>query len=79
MVSRFIVLPGTGRLTVKPSPSASPRSFAAPVPGFVGFAVGRSIWEDPLAGYLQDGQDRFLVEAVRENYLHFARMYLDAR
>jgi len=52
---------------------------AAPVAGFVGFAVGRSIWEDPLAGYLQDGQDRFLVEAVRENYLHFARMYLDAR
>lgn len=52
---------------------------AAPVDGFVGFAVGRSIWEDPLAGFLQDGQDRFLVEAVRENYLHFARMYLDAR
>jgi myo-inositol catabolism protein IolC len=52
---------------------------AAPVAGFVGFAVGRSIWEDPLAGYLSDGEDRYLVESVRENYLHFARTYLDAR
>ena len=52
---------------------------AAPVAGFVGFAVGRSIWEDPLAGWLHDGHDQHLVEAVRENYLHFARAYLNAR
>jgi myo-inositol catabolism protein IolC len=54
-------------------------SVAAPVAGFVGFAVGRSIWEDPLVGYLQHGESHTLVEAVRENYLHFARTYLDAR
>ncbi len=52
---------------------------AAPVPGFVGFAVGRSIWEDPLAGYRTDLNEEALVEAVRANYLHFARAYLDAR
>ena len=52
---------------------------AAPVAGFVGFAVGRSIWEDPLAAYRQDGEDRHLVEAVQANYLHFARLYLNAR
>ncbi len=52
---------------------------AAPVSGFVGFAIGRSIWEDPLAGYLQEAHDDDLIAAVRENYLHFARSYLDAR
>jgi myo-inositol catabolism protein IolC len=52
---------------------------AAPVPGFVGFAVGRSIWEDPLTRHRDDADDERLVETVRENYLHFARAYLDAR
>jgi myo-inositol catabolism protein IolC len=54
-------------------------SVAAPVPGFVGFAVGRSIWEDPLAAHRHDGNDDDLVNAVRANYLHFAHAYLDAR
>jgi myo-inositol catabolism protein IolC len=54
-------------------------AIAAPVPGFVGFAVGRSIWEDPLACYRQDGHEERLVEAVTANYLHFAHVYLDAR
>jgi myo-inositol catabolism protein IolC len=52
---------------------------AAPVPGFVGFAVGRSIWEDPLAAHRLDGNDSDLVGAVRANYLHFARAYLSGR
>jgi myo-inositol catabolism protein IolC len=52
---------------------------AAPVPGFVGFAVGRSIWEDPLALHRQQPDDDRLVEAVRANFLHFAHAYLDAR
>jgi myo-inositol catabolism protein IolC len=52
---------------------------AAPVPGFVGFAVGRSIWEDPLIRHREDGDDARLVETVGSNYLHFARAYLDAR
>jgi myo-inositol catabolism protein IolC len=54
-------------------------SIAAPVPGFVGFAVGRSIWEDAVTAHLQDGEDDQLVNTVRDNYLHFAKSYLDAR
>ena len=54
-------------------------AIAAPVDGFVGFAVGRSIWEDPLAGFRSDRNESALVEAVRANYLHYARVYLDAR
>lgn len=52
---------------------------AAPVEGFVGFAVGRSIWEEPLRVQIEDGDDERLVAAVTENYRHFARAYLDAR
>jgi myo-inositol catabolism protein IolC len=54
-------------------------AIAAPVDGFVGFAVGRSIWEDPLAAHRRDGDDSRLIDAVAANYLHFARTYLDAR
>ncbi len=52
---------------------------AAPVEGFVGFAVGRSIWEDALEQQLKDGDDDALTAAVKANYLHYARAYLDAR
>jgi myo-inositol catabolism protein IolC len=52
---------------------------AAPVPGFVGFAVGRSIWEEPVTLHLQDGGDEQLMNAVRVNYLHYAASYLAAR
>jgi myo-inositol catabolism protein IolC len=52
---------------------------AAPVPGFVGFAIGRSIWEDPLTRHREDADNARLVETVRDNYLHFARAYLDGR
>jgi myo-inositol catabolism protein IolC len=54
-------------------------AIAAPVPGFVGFAVGRSIWEDPLTRHREDADDARLIETVGDNYLHFARAYLDAR
>jgi myo-inositol catabolism protein IolC len=49
---------------------------AAPVPGFVGFAVGRSIWEDALNAHLRDPDEDALVATVRDRYLHFARTYL---
>jgi myo-inositol catabolism protein IolC len=49
---------------------------AAPVSGFVGFAIGRSIWEDPLKQHRADADDARLVETVRDNYLHFANAYL---
>jgi myo-inositol catabolism protein IolC len=51
-------------------------AIAAPVPGFVGFAVGRSIWEDALKRHRQDADDARLVETVRDNYLHYAKTYL---
>jgi 5-dehydro-2-deoxygluconokinase len=31
---------------------------AAPVEGFIGFAIGRSIWWDALKGFLEDGLER---------------------
>lgn len=52
---------------------------AAPVNGFVGFAIGRSIWEDAVEQHRKDGDDARLVDSVAANYLHYAQTYLDAR
>jgi myo-inositol catabolism protein IolC len=52
---------------------------AAPVEGFVGFAIGRSIWWDSLKGFLEEGLDRDKAAAqIAENYLRFIRVYQDA-
>ena len=53
---------------------------AAPLPGYVGFAIGRSIWWEPLAGHLAGtiGTD-VARHQIAENYLHYAHAYLDAR
>jgi myo-inositol catabolism protein IolC len=53
---------------------------AAPLPGYVGFAIGRSIWWDPLAGHLAGtiGTD-VARHQIAENYLYFAHRYADAR
>ena len=49
---------------------------AAPVDGFVGFAIGRSIWWDALKGYLDDSLDREAAATqIAENYLRFIRVY----
>ena len=49
---------------------------AAPVDGFVGFAIGRSIWWDALKGWLEDELDREAAAAqIAENYLHFIGVY----
>ncbi len=49
---------------------------AAPVEGFVGFAIGRSIWWDALKGYLSGDLERAEASAqVAENYLHFVQIY----
>ena len=49
---------------------------AAPVEGFVGFAIGRSIWWDALKGYLDDSLDRETAATqIAENYLRFIRVY----
>jgi 5-dehydro-2-deoxygluconokinase len=52
---------------------------AAPVEGFVGFAIGRSIWWDALKGYLDEGLDRgAAAEKIADNYLRFVKVYDDA-
>jgi len=52
---------------------------AAPVDGFVGFAIGRSIWGDALKGFIDGGIDRETAAGqIAENYLRFVRVYEDA-
>jgi myo-inositol catabolism protein IolC len=49
---------------------------AAPVEGFVGFAIGRSIWWDALKGYLDGSLEReAAADKIAENYLRFIRVY----
>src|SRR4051812_11208008 len=52
---------------------------AAPLEGFIGFAIGRSIWWDPLKGYLDSGVERSkAAEQIADNYLRFIRVYDEA-
>jgi myo-inositol catabolism protein IolC len=52
---------------------------AAPVEGFVGFAIGRSIWWDALKGYLDGSIERdAAAEQVADNYLRFIKVYEEA-
>lgn len=53
---------------------------AAAADGFGGFAIGRTIWADALAGWLtgQASRDEAVGE-IRHNYLHFTRVYRDNR
>jgi len=49
---------------------------ASPVEGFVGFAIGRSIWWDALKGFLDGSLEREAAAAqIAENYLRFIRVY----
>lgn len=49
---------------------------AAPVDGFVGFAIGRSIWWDPLKAYVDGKIDRASGAAkIAENYQRFVQVY----
>ncbi|MEA2390925.1 MAG: hypothetical protein QOK31_1034 [Solirubrobacteraceae bacterium] len=49
---------------------------AAPVDGFIGFAIGRSIWWDSLKGYLDESLPRDQAAAqIAENYMRFVRVY----
>jgi myo-inositol catabolism protein IolC len=51
----------------------------AGVDGYVGFAIGRSIWGDPLAGFLQGTLSRDqATEQVADNYVHFIDVYQGA-
>ncbi len=49
---------------------------ASPVDGFIGFAIGRSIWWDALKAYLAGDLERGdAAEQIAANYLHFVRVY----
>jgi 5-dehydro-2-deoxygluconokinase len=49
---------------------------AAPVDGYVGFAIGRSIWWDPLKAYVDGKIERAAgARAIAENYLRFVKVY----
>jgi myo-inositol catabolism protein IolC len=49
---------------------------AAPVEGFVGFAIGRSIWWDALKGFLDGSIEREdAAQKIADNYLRFIRVY----
>jgi myo-inositol catabolism protein IolC len=52
---------------------------AAPVEGFIGFAIGRSIWWDALKGFLDEGVERSkAAEQIADNYLRFIKIYDEA-
>jgi myo-inositol catabolism protein IolC len=52
---------------------------AAPVEGFIGFAIGRSIWWDALKGFLDGKLERkAAAEKVADNYLRFIEVYDEA-
>src|ERR1700760_2103227 len=49
---------------------------ASGVEGFIGFAIGRSIWWDALKAFLDDGLDREAAATkIADNYLHFVDVY----
>ena len=49
---------------------------AGPVVGFAGFAIGRSIWEDPVASHNNGrASEDEAVGQIAERYLNFARRY----
>jgi myo-inositol catabolism protein IolC len=52
---------------------------AAPVEGFIGFAIGRSIWWDALEGFISGDLERSAAaEQIADKYLHFVQVYDEA-
>jgi myo-inositol catabolism protein IolC len=51
----------------------------APVEGYAGFAIGRTIWWDALKGFLDGSIEREdAARQIAENYLRFVRVYSEA-
>jgi 5-dehydro-2-deoxygluconokinase len=51
----------------------------APVDGYAGFAIGRTIWWDALKGFLDGSIEREdAAQQVCDNYLRFVRLYEEA-
>jgi len=54
--------------------------YAAPVEGFVGFAIGRSIWGQALTDYLSGALDREAAAAkIAEKYVRFIEVYREGQ
>jgi len=52
---------------------------AAGVDGFVGFAIGRTIWWDALKGFLDGSLERDqATDKIADSYLHFVELYNEA-
>jgi myo-inositol catabolism protein IolC len=52
----------------------------APVDGYVGFAIGRSIWGDPLKGWIESALSREdAASRIADNYLRFIEVYTAAK
>jgi myo-inositol catabolism protein IolC len=52
----------------------------APIPGWTGFAIGRSIWWDALHAHLRhQGTANEARRLIRDAYLDFAQFYMDSR
>ncbi|HEY4427014.1 MAG TPA: DUF2090 domain-containing protein [Solirubrobacteraceae bacterium] len=53
---------------------------AAPVEGFIGFAIGRTIWWDPLKAYVDGKIERSAgARKIAENFLRFVAVYQRAK
>jgi myo-inositol catabolism protein IolC len=53
---------------------------AASVDGYVGFAIGRSIWGDPLKGWIESDLSREdAAFRIADNYLRFIEVYTSAK
>src|SRR4051812_19767180 len=51
----------------------------APVEGYAGFAIGRTIWWDALKGFIDDQIDRGVAtDQIAENYLRFVSVYKES-
>jgi myo-inositol catabolism protein IolC len=51
----------------------------APVEGYVGFAIGRSIWWDALKGFLEGDLEREdAAQRIADNYLRFVKVYSES-
>jgi myo-inositol catabolism protein IolC len=51
----------------------------APVEGYAGFAIGRTIWWDALKGFLDNEIDRGVAtDRIAENYLRFVSVYKES-
>jgi myo-inositol catabolism protein IolC len=51
----------------------------APVEGYAGFAIGRTIWWDALKGFLDGNLEReAAAQQIADNYMRFVRVYSEA-